>query len=55
MALQNRVGLGRETFSFQFHFEKKVKLAQNAELQNFFFFFRNCRTTLGSNMVGRVG
>ena len=30
MALQNRVGLGRETFSFQFHFEKKVKLAQNA-------------------------
>ena len=30
MALQNRVGLGREIFSFQFHLEKKVKLAQNA-------------------------
>ena len=39
MALQNRVGQGRVPFSFQFHFEKKVKLAQNAELQNFFFFF----------------
>ena len=39
MALQNRVGLGRETFSFQLHFEKKVKLAQNAELQKKIIFF----------------
>ena len=39
MALQNMVGLGRTTLSFQFHFEKKVKLAENAELQKFLLFF----------------
>ena len=53
MALQNRVGLGRKTFSFQFHFEKKIKLAQNAELQKFLLFF--FRISPLSVHVHRVG
>ena len=39
MALQNWVGLGRETFSFQFHFEKSQigPKCRIADIFNIFF------------------
>ena len=39
MASQNRVGLGRETFSFQFHFEKRSNWPKMQNCRIFKYFF----------------